>query len=89
MSGNDQNQLLDEERDQKNSTIPESLKNHIGPGSVDIMAAVGKNAQEPAELKLLMPQGTNSIEEQWAKEQEDQIHNAEMRNVENALPQAV
>ena len=36
------------------------------------MAAVGsKNTQEPAELKLLMPGGTNSIEEQWAKEQED------------------
>ena len=78
--------MIDEERDQKNSTIPESLKNHIGPGSVDVMVGgVNKTGQEPAEMKLLMP-GTSSIEEQWAKEQEDQIHNAEMRNVEKALP---
>ena len=46
---------------------------------------ISKTGQEAAEMKLLMP-GTNSIEEQWAKEQEDQIHNAEMRNVEKSLP---
>ena len=43
MNGNDQNVMIDEERDQKNSTIPESLKNHLGPGSVDPMQGLGKN----------------------------------------------
>ena len=77
---------MDEDRDQKSSTIPESLKNHLGPGSVDIMNPV-KQQQQDGDMKLILGPNSQQQDEQWAKEQEDQIENAEMYNVEKALPQ--
>ena len=38
-------------------------------------------------MKLILGPNSQQQDEQWAKEQEDQIENAEMYNVEKALPQ--
>lgn len=81
---NDQNQLIDEEHLKNSSTIPDSLKNNLGAGSVDIVPVGSKGPQGTGDEMKLLLQG--SVEEQWAKEQEDQIHNAELRNVEKSMP---
>ena len=45
-----------------------------------------KQQQQDGDMKLILGPNSQQQDEQWAKEQEDQIENAEMYNVEKALP---
>ena len=63
--------MLEEERKEA-SEIPESLKAHIGVGSVEVATTLGKAGLETSEMRLLLPSNMSKEEEnKWAKDQEE------------------